>query len=235
MADKPVSQDAAPIQHASIASALAAAQGEMGKALKQSQNPHFKSRYADLASVMDACMPALSRNGIAVIQPVAESEFGRSVITRFIHTSGECLECAIPLILGKNDMQGLGSALTYARRYGLMALAGIAPEDDDGNAAVQAGPAKAPKSRSWAQTVVGELPEGSTEYEKAQAISEAICASFKRKRTQGELDNEWERRLQLTEALRKYPDLFDAVHKAYETRTETLGEARAEKDRIPSQ
>ena len=122
-------------QHASIASALAAAQAEMGPALKSAENPHFRSKYADLASVMDACLPALNRHGIAVIQPLLENEFGRSVVTRFIHSSGETLECPIPLIVGKDDMQGLGSAITYARRYGLMSLAGIAPEDDDGNAA----------------------------------------------------------------------------------------------------
>lgn len=122
-------------QHTSIASALAAAQAEMGPAVKSAENPHFRSKYADLASVMDACLPALNRHGIAVIQPLSESEFGRSVVTRFIHSSGETLECPIPLIVGKNDMQGLGSAITYARRYGLMSLAGIAPEDDDGNAA----------------------------------------------------------------------------------------------------
>lgn len=127
-------------EHKNIAAALAAAQAEMGKALKSSQNPHFKSKYADLASVCDACLPALNANGIAVIQPMTETELGRSVVTKFIHNSGEALECSIPLIVGKNDMQGLGSAITYARRYGLMSLAGIAPEDDDGNAAAKAAP-----------------------------------------------------------------------------------------------
>lgn len=126
--------------HANIATALAAAQAQMGKALKSAQNPHFKSKYADLASVVDATMPALNANGIAVIQPLAETETGRVVVTKFIHSSGEVLECAIPLIVAKNDMQGLGSAITYGRRYGLMSLAGIAPEDDDGNAAAKAAP-----------------------------------------------------------------------------------------------
>ena len=126
--------------HANIATALAAAQAQMGKALKSAQNPHFKSKYADLASVVDATMPALNANGIAVIQPLAETEAGRVVVTKFIHSSGEILECAIPLIVAKNDMQGLGSAITYGRRYGLMSLAGIAPEDDDGNAAAKAAP-----------------------------------------------------------------------------------------------
>jgi len=119
-----------------IAGALAKAQMDMGKALKGAVNPAFKSKYADLASVMDACLPALNANGIAVIQPICQDEAGRSVKTILIHESGETLECAVPLIVGKNDMQGLGSAITYGRRYGLMSMAGIAPEDDDGNAAV---------------------------------------------------------------------------------------------------
>jgi hypothetical protein len=123
---------------ANIAKALAAAQMEMGKALKQSQNPAFRSKYADLGNVMDACMGALNKHGIAVIQPMQETEYGRCVVTKFIHESGETLECPVPLIVQKQDMQGLGSAYTYARRYGLMALAGIAPEDDDGNAAAAA-------------------------------------------------------------------------------------------------
>ena len=125
----------------SIATALAAAQINMGKALKQASNPHFRSKYADLGSVMDACLPALNERGIAVIQPTGEDDLGRFVQTILIHgESGEQLSCRVPLIVGKNDMQGYGSAVTYARRYGLMAMAGIAPEDDDGNAAAKAAP-----------------------------------------------------------------------------------------------
>ena len=123
-----------------IAAALAKAQTEMGPALKQSNNPAFRSKYADLGNVIDACLPALNSNGIAVIQPIGEDDMGRFVKTVLVHSSGETLECRVPLIIGKNDMQGFGSAVTYARRYGLMAMAGIAPEDDDGNAAVAAAP-----------------------------------------------------------------------------------------------
>lgn len=131
--------------HANIAAALAAAQLVMGKAEKSAENPGFKRdgknlRYADLASVMDACMASLNRNGIAVIQPAGEDETGRYVETRLIHEGGEVLSCRVPLIISKNDMQGYGSAVTYARRYGLMCMAGIAPDDDDGNAAVAAAP-----------------------------------------------------------------------------------------------
>jgi hypothetical protein len=124
-----------------IATALAKAQANMGKALKQASNPHFRSKYADLGNVMDACLPALNEAGIALIQPTGEDEHGRYVETILIHgESGESLTCRVPLIVSKNDMQGYGSAVTYARRYGLMAMAGIAPEDDDGNAAAKAPP-----------------------------------------------------------------------------------------------
>ena len=131
---------AAKAVHATLFQALAAAQAEMGPALKDSVNPAFKSRYADLASVMAACVPALSAHGIAVLQPPCEIEGQRYVKTILAHEGGETAECLVPLIVSKNDMQGYGSAVTYARRYGLMAMAGIAPDDDDGNAAVTAAP-----------------------------------------------------------------------------------------------
>lgn len=119
-----------------IATALAKAQASMGRAIKQTANPHFRAMYADLGAVMDACLPALNEAGIALVQPTGEDENGRYVETVLIHgESGERLSCRVPLIIGKNDMQGYGSAVTYARRYGLMAMAAIAPEDDDGNAA----------------------------------------------------------------------------------------------------
>jgi hypothetical protein len=123
-----------------IFGALAAAQMQMGPALKDSINPAFKSKYADLSSVMAACLPALNSNGIAVFQPTGEDEAGRFVRTILAHSSGETIECRVPLIVSKNDMQGYGSAVSYARRYGLMSMAGIAPEDDDGNAAAKAAP-----------------------------------------------------------------------------------------------
>ena len=128
--------------HKSIAAALAAAQMEMGRALKSAKNPHFKSKYADLSSVMDACMPALTSHGIAVTQPVRRED-GEIVLFTILHhaeTDETLDDGGLPLIVNKRDMQGLGSALTYARRYGLMSMAGIAPDDDDGNAAVQAAP-----------------------------------------------------------------------------------------------
>ena len=128
-----------------IAAALVAAQQEMGKAFKDANNPFFNSKYADLSSVMGACLPALNKNGIAVIQPQVYIDNEDFVKTVFLHTSGETLETAVRLKVDKENMQGLGSAITYARRYGLMELAGLTPEDDDGNAAAAAPRKQAPK------------------------------------------------------------------------------------------
>jgi hypothetical protein len=115
--------------------ALAKAQTEMGKALKTAVNPHLRSKYADLGAVMEACFDALHNNGFAIFQPCGSDDRGQYVATILAHESGDALESRVHLIIGKNDMQGLGSAITYARRYGLLGMAGIAPEDDDGEAA----------------------------------------------------------------------------------------------------
>jgi hypothetical protein len=133
--------EAVQVAHKSVYSALVSAQANMTKALKDVPNGAFKTKYADLANVQDACFPALNAEGIAVIQPTGEDEAGRFVETVFYHADTDTqIKCRVPLIVGRNDMQGYGSAVTYARRYGLMSLAGIAPEDDDGNAAAAAAP-----------------------------------------------------------------------------------------------
>jgi hypothetical protein len=119
-----------------IASALVKAQKAFGPALKSSTNPHFRSRYADLSACVEAVIDALNNNGIALIQRNHPADNGVIVETVFIHESGETLECGqLHVPATKHDAQGYGSALTYARRYSLMAACGIAPEDDDGNAA----------------------------------------------------------------------------------------------------
>lgn len=117
-----------------LALALSKAQGEIKAAVKDSDNPFFKSKYADLASVWDACRKALSDNELAVVQTTVNGE-GCTVETTLIHSSGEYVGGVLYLKPVKDDPQGVGSAITYARRYGLAAIVGIAPEDDDGNAA----------------------------------------------------------------------------------------------------
>lgn len=119
-----------------IASALVKAQKAFGPALKSSSNPHFRSRYADLAACVEAVIDGLNSNGIMLMQQTHECADGVIVETMFIHESGETLSAGkLHVPAAKQDPQGYGSALTYARRYSLMAACGIAPEDDDGNAA----------------------------------------------------------------------------------------------------
>lgn len=119
-----------------IAQALVKSQKQFGPALKSSSNPHFKSRYADLAACVEAVVDALNANGIALIQQTHECADGVIVETVFVHESGETFSGGkLHVPASKHDPQGYGSALTYARRYSLMAATGIAPEDDDGNAA----------------------------------------------------------------------------------------------------
>lgn len=122
---------------AALAAALAKAQGAIKPAIKDSNNPHFKSRYADLASVWDACREPLSENGLAVIQTTDEVPDGSAVllVTTLVHSSGEWIAGRLRLNPVKADPQGMGSAITYARRYALAAIVGIAPDDDDGEAA----------------------------------------------------------------------------------------------------
>lgn len=120
---------------AKLAEALSKAQGQIKNAVKDSANPYFKSKYADLASVWDACRNELAANGLAVVQIPAMRDGKVCVTTVLMHSSGEWIDGDLELTPVKSDPQGAGSAITYARRYALAGFAGIAPEDDDGNAA----------------------------------------------------------------------------------------------------
>ena len=127
---------------AALAASLAKAQGAMKGAVKDSANPFFKSKYADLASVVEAIRAAFSANGLSYIQTLEPSDKDEvRVETTLLHASGEWISCGVlSLPVSKADAQGYGSALTYARRYSLSAAVGVAPEDDDGNAASAAKP-----------------------------------------------------------------------------------------------
>ena len=128
-----------------IFTAMVNAQKAYGPALKTSTNPGYKSKYADLSACVEAVIDALNGNGIALAQTCSESVDGVTVETKFLHESGEEWsggKLFIPAT--KKDAQGFGSALTYARRYSLMAACGIAPEDDDGNAACAPKPTTSP-------------------------------------------------------------------------------------------
>ena len=127
---------------AALAAALAEAQGEMENASKNSTNPHFKSKYADLAEVLNTVRPVLSKHGLSVTQFPSYGDGLVHVETIIAHKSGEWMseKCSAPA--QKQDPQGVGSAISYLRRYSLAAVCGIAQEDDDANAATK------PKSES---------------------------------------------------------------------------------------
>ncbi len=117
-----------------VAAALVKAQKEFGPALKTSTNPHFRTKYADLSACIEAVVDGLNNNGIFLMQLTDEHPDGIKIQTVFIHESGEQISSGWLFVpAAKADPQGFGSALTYARRYSLMAACGIAPEDDDAN------------------------------------------------------------------------------------------------------
>ncbi len=120
---------------AALAAAMVKAQAAMGSAKRDASNPFFKSKYADLASVREACIPALNANGLCVIQFARGTADGVEVETLLAHISGEWVSDTLAVPVTKNDAQGFGSAITYARRYALAAIPCLATEDDDGNAA----------------------------------------------------------------------------------------------------
>ena len=121
-----------------LAVGLTKAQGAFNHAKKDVSNPFFKSKYADLASIIDAAKKPLADNGLSVVQVVDVTEAGIMVLeTMLMHVSGEWISGKYPINPVKSDPQSVGSAITYARRYAFSAITGIAADDDDGNAASQ--------------------------------------------------------------------------------------------------
>lgn len=140
-----------------IAEALAKAQAEMANPTFDAQNPHFRNRYASLAAVRNAVVPVLAKHGICVTQDLSTSERGLACVTTLTHSSGERMVFG-PLVLpaSKQDAQGYGSCATYARRYALMAVAGVVgDDDDDAEAAVGRG---SHQSREEHEDVAGPKP-----------------------------------------------------------------------------
>lgn len=120
-----------------LARALAKAQGEVENANKNAINPHFKNHYADLAEIINTVRPVLNKHGLSVVQIPGFGDGVVTVDTMLLHESGEWLRGTSGSPAQKQDPQGVGSAITYLRRYSLAALCGIAQEDDDGQAASQ--------------------------------------------------------------------------------------------------
>jgi len=173
-----------------IAAALATAQAAIKPALKDSTNPHFKSKYADLTSVWDAIRGPLSANGISAVQEAVTLDDGVAVMTRLIHKSGQWIECG-PLTVPamKRDAHGVGSATSYARRYALSAAVGVVADDDDGNAAVKSTatseqvalfkPSAAPeKFDEWLADLESTAVEGLSALKEAWTASPATLRAY---------------------------------------------------------
>lgn len=124
---------------------LAKMQGEVENATKGSLNPHFKSRYADLAEILNTIRPVMAANGLSVIQSPSFDGVRVSVTTTICHSSGGYVSGEISCVPAKHDGQGVGAATTYLRRYALAAFAGVAQEDDDGQSATTTQRAAYPK------------------------------------------------------------------------------------------
>jgi len=114
-----------------LGAALAKAQSVITGAKQDKANPYFKSKYADLSSVWDACRKALTEQGLSVVQTTKMTDRGLVLVTTLVHSSGQWIAGEMPVLSAKQDAQSMGSALTYARRYALAAIAGVAPDDDD--------------------------------------------------------------------------------------------------------
>jgi len=125
-----------------LAAALSLAQGEIQDAPVDSRNPHFSAAYASLESVLKQIRPIFAKYGLSICQVPGSDDTGHFLTTLLMHKSGQFIESHMNLALGKNDMQGLGSALSYARRYMAQAMTGISQSDDDGSLAAQQAPQK---------------------------------------------------------------------------------------------
>lgn len=156
--------------------ALARAQSEIENATKNSNNPHFKSKYADLAEVLNAVRPVFAKNGVAIIQSTSFDGRTVVVVTALAHLTGGIITSDASCVPAKTDAQGVGAATTYLRRYALSAMAGIAQEDDDGNGAAHDGKPQPPKEDMVAKKSAGQEKAVSSAEQKRQleAVSQDL-------------------------------------------------------------
>lgn len=181
------------IQHsdqvAELFTALHGAQGALSGVVKDGRNPAFKSRYATLEAVIDTAKPALQAHGLAFVQaPGAIIDGALEVTTMLTHTSGQWLRSTVHVLLAKRDPQGVGSACTYGCRYALMAMLGLPPVDDDGEAAMERGQAPARQDVAR-QPSVSELAAATGPEETVAGRLIARIAMF----SAGPALREWER------------------------------------------
>lgn len=175
-------------ERGALAKAMAKAQGDLGPVLKDKTNPAFKSKYADLGAVLEAILPALNRAGLSLVQSPSYDGTLVGVTSVLLHESGEWMEATLHMKPVKMDPQGIGSCITYARRYAALAIAGAAPEDDDGNYAsaaqdrgqkvpkVDVGFADSSMSNRDVKDMHGKLARGINNCNSIEALKEWVNA-----------------------------------------------------------
>lgn len=193
-----------------LIAALAKAQAEMENAPLNKVNPHFKSKYADLAAIRDAVVPVLAKYGIAVVQPVEVGDDGRAYVVTRLLKDADVLESRCPIMAGPQcKPQEFGSAMTYARRYGLASMVGIsAEEDDDANAAQDAKPAKA----------ASKAPPAKVQTAKEKPVFERLQDAARARQTPDELDKLWEHEAFQKEFYALPTDQQEAIRQAFAAR-----------------
>jgi len=183
---------------AEIATALAKAQAEISNARKNSKNPHFKSSYADLGEILNVVRPVFSLHDMAVIQAPQYENGAVTVETMLTHKSGEWISSSVSAPVSKQDAQGVGSAITYCRRYGLAAMAGIAQEDDDANSAV-GGPNNRNQAAQQQQAAQPQQDKSQIELRRAIKQHQASIDVIKQGIASGELSSASEAWFELTD------------------------------------
>jgi hypothetical protein len=179
-----------------LAAALSAAQGEIEGALRGNINPYFRSKYADLSSVWQAIRAPFAKHGLSIVQGLSSTDSGISCETVLLHASGQWVSSTLTIPADKLNAHGYGSAATYARRFALMGMTGIAPVDDDGNAAAGVtAPQEAQQPNPWTSDMMqkanyaattGEYPE----FWKAQSAEFRAAAIHTKEHAANKTKNE---------------------------------------------
>lgn len=160
--------------------ALAKAQAVMQGAIEDSSNPFFKSKYADLTSIWEACRRPLTQNGLSVVQTIQIVNGTNCLVTILGHASGQWIKSMLPINPAKPDIQALGSAITYCRRYALSAIAGVCPIDDDGESAMDRSKKESVEDDEPIALTI-KIPEGISKDSVEKYISESALVSGKSK------------------------------------------------------
>lgn len=194
-------------QLSELAKALAKAQSKIKNAIKDSTNPHFKSKYADLASVWEAVREPLTSNGLSIVQTFSNIENKISCTTMLLHESGQFIKDTMTMTPQQNTPQAQGSCATYLRRYMLQAIAGVAPDDDDGNAATGNG---VPNGKPTTSEIKTTLVQNTVAQKPVETKSSATTVGVETFSTQNQIHI---KQLSYYLQMKNQMQLFDALGK----------------------